>query len=183
MAGRTAPRLLALAALLASVAVVLPSQALSAGARSTSSKASLAALQIGVLGELNQIRRAHALPALRLNARLTAAAEQHTSEMLAKAYFAHESADGSIFWKRIKRYYGSQQFSYWTVGENLLWTSADLDPKRALKLWMASPEHRENILRASWREIGISALQRANAPGPFGGSLVTMITTDFGYRV
>jgi uncharacterized protein YkwD len=47
---------------------------------------------------------------------------------------------------------------------------------------MASPEHRQNILTARWREIGISAIHSDSAPGTFGGRPVTVITTDFGVR-
>jgi uncharacterized protein YkwD len=43
---------------------------------------------------------------------------------------------------------------------------------------MASPEHRANILDASWRTIGVAAV-RAPAPGVYGNRDVTIITTDF----
>ena len=45
---------------------------------------------------------------------------------------------------------------------------------------MASPPHRKNILTPHWREIGISAMRLAAAPGVFGGQDATIITTDFG---
>jgi uncharacterized protein YkwD len=47
---------------------------------------------------------------------------------------------------------------------------------------MNSPEHRANILTPRWREIGISAVHVASAPGTFKGLEVTIITTDFGVR-
>ena len=47
---------------------------------------------------------------------------------------------------------------------------------------MASPEHRANILSPRWREIGVSATHFDSAPGTYGGSAVTIITTDFGAR-
>src|SRR5690242_14400594 len=49
--------------------------------------AGLTALQSGVLHELNQIRLAHGLQPVRLNARLGAAADEHTREMAADGYF------------------------------------------------------------------------------------------------
>jgi uncharacterized protein YkwD len=82
----------------------------------------------------------------------------------------------------VQRYYGQGAFPFWSVGENLLWSSPDVDPKRALELWMASPEHRANILTPRWREIGISALHVQTAPGDFDDREVTVITTDFGVR-
>ena len=46
---------------------------------------------------------------------------------------------------------------------------------------MDSPGHRENILAPGWREVGLSALTVAAAPGVFGGRDVVIITTDFGF--
>ena len=102
--------------------------------------------------------------------------------MAADGYFEHNSHDGTLFWKRIARFYPSGSFGYWSVGENLLWSSPDVDPAKALELWMNSPEHRKNILTARWREIGISAVHAAGAPGTYRGLEVTIITTDFGVR-
>jgi uncharacterized protein YkwD len=99
-----------------------------------------------------------------------------------KGYFEHNSADGTAFWKRIQRYYPSTNYSYWSVGENLLWSSPDVDPAQSMRLWMNSPEHRANILNPHWRQIGISSVHLAAAPGTYQGLAVTIITTDFGVR-
>jgi uncharacterized protein YkwD len=160
----------------------VPATAAPSGTHTRSTKRTLTALESGVLQRLNQIRTQHGLVPLKLNERLSVAAGQHSQEMVTKGYFAHESADGSSFWKRVQHYYGSTSYGYWSVGENLLWSSPDVDPQRALELWMASPEHRANILTARWREIGISALHVDSAPGTYAGLGVTVITTDFGVR-
>jgi uncharacterized protein YkwD len=99
-----------------------------------------------------------------------------------RGYFGHSSADGTAFWKRIQRYYRSSGYSSWSVGENLLWASPSVSAARALKMWIASPEHLKNLLTTQWRQIGISAVHVANAPGVFHGLPVTIITTDFGAR-
>src|SRR5581483_2349336 len=148
-------RIAALAVLVAAVAVFLPAEA--APTTVVSATPSLASLQAGVLVDLNQIRVAHGLVPLTLNPELSAAAAQHTNEMLADGYFAHNSFDGTLFWRRIAGFYPSASFHYWSVGENLLWSGAPIDAKGALALWMASPEHRANILTPRWREIGIAA--------------------------
>ena len=119
---------------------------------------------------------------VKISARLTASAAQHSKEMGADGYFEHSSHDGTAFWKRIDRWYGQNGYSYWSVGENLLWSSPDVDPAHAMQLWMNSPEHRANILTARWREIGVSAVHFAAAPGTYKGLEVTIITTDFGVR-
>jgi uncharacterized protein YkwD len=142
----------------------------------------LSSLEHGVLVDINAIRTEHHLAPLRLSAPLTVSAREHSQEMAAHGYFAHESPDGSPFWKRIKRVYPQSSFGTWSVGENLLWSSPNVDPAGALKLWMKSPEHRANLLSPTWREVGVSALHVAAAPGAFQGLDVTIVTTDFGVR-
>ena len=97
-------------------------------------------------------------------------------------YFEHESRDGSAFWKRVQRFYGAGSYGTWSVGENLLWSSGGVDASRALELWMESPAHRANILTPRWREVGLSAVTVAGAPGVYGGRDVVIITSDFGVR-
>jgi len=144
--------------------------------------ASLSSLESSVLVDINAFRSQHHLARLRLSTALTRAARAHSGQMAAVGYFAHESADGSAFWKRIQTFYGSSRWQFWSVGENLLWSSPDVDAGGALKLWLASPEHRANLLSPKWREIGVSAVHAARAPGTFGGREVTIVTTDFGVR-
>jgi len=151
------------------------------GRHGTTRQTSLQALDAGVLVQLNAIRTAHGLVPLKLNPALTTAAEGHSAQMLADGYFAHDSADGAPFWKRLAEYSSSAHGS-WSVGENLLWSSPDVGAVKALQLWMESPEHRHNILTAQWREIGIAAIHADSAPGTYGGRPVTVITTDFGAR-
>jgi uncharacterized protein YkwD len=139
------------------------------------------ALESGVFDQLNALRRQHGLTSLRLSVRLCAAARQHSSEMAARGYFSHSSANGSSFDKRLARYYPVSR-RYWSVGENLLWSSPDVDPAGAVRLWFNSPEHRANMLTSRWREVGISAVHVHSAPGTFGGREVTVVTADFGVR-
>jgi uncharacterized protein YkwD len=171
----------------AALAVAALSLAVAAAAVASPSQprrpaASLNSLEQGVLADINAFRVQHKLTPLRLSAPLTTSAREHSQEMAAKGYFAHESADGSVFWKRIKAVYPSGTSRYWSVGENLLWSSPDIDAQRALDLWLASPEHRANLMAPAWREIGISAVHVTAAPGTFDGQDVTIVTTDFGVR-
>jgi uncharacterized protein YkwD len=139
-------------------------------------------LETAVLAQLNGVRREHGLVPLKPSAKLEQAADEHSRQMASVGYFEHASADGSAFWKRVARFYPSAGRSLWAVGENLLWSSPDVDAAGALRLWMASPEHRANILTARWREIGVSAIRAAAAPGAYKGLDVTIVTTDFGVR-
>lgn len=164
-------------------AVAAPSAG-GAPAAGTPSRSVAAANQLEqrVLVELNQVRREYGLNPLRRSAPLSAAADSHSRAMGANGFFEHESLDGSAFWKRVKRFYGSRGYASWSVGENLLWSTPGIDAARALQLWMSSPGHRENILTPRWREIGLSAVVVSGASGVYGGRDVVIITTDFGAR-
>jgi uncharacterized protein YkwD len=153
-----------------------------AGASSQRPATSLSSLEQGVLSDINTLREEHGLAPLRLSASLSSAARQHSSEMAARGYFSHNSANGSSFDRRIARYYPMGGNHFWSVGENLLWSSPDVDAGAALNMWWNSPEHRKNMLTARWREIGLSAVHVAAAPGTYGGREVTIVTTDFGVR-
>jgi uncharacterized protein YkwD len=142
----------------------------------------LTSLEHGVLADINAFRAAHRLAPLRLSVALTAAARSHSQQMQADGYFAHNSFDGTAFWKRIRAFYPSGRYGFWSVGENLLWSSPDVDAQHALTMWENSPEHRKNMLDPHWREIGISALHVSTAPGVYNGLPVTIVTTDFGVR-
>jgi uncharacterized protein YkwD len=144
--------------------------------------ARLSALESQLLGQINTVRARRGLRPLRISRRLTAAANQHSESMAQRGYFSHDSANGNSFWKRIASFYGYRGYRNWSVGENLLWSSPDITSTGGLHMWMTSPEHRANLLDRAWREVGLSAVHAASAPGVFGGDEVTIVTADFGAR-
>jgi uncharacterized protein YkwD len=135
-----------------------------------------------VVGETNAIRKGRGLAALKVSPRLEAAAEKHSRDMGKVGFFAHESADGSPFWKRVQQFYPQGEAAYWAVGENLIWSSPELSIDAAMRGWMESPGHRDNILGREWREIGCFSVHLDSAPGVYGGRKVVIITCDFGVR-
>jgi uncharacterized protein YkwD len=149
-------------------------------------QASPAALQVlsgGVVQELNRVRAARGLPALRSTPSLATAARQHSAQMGQRGFFDHASADGTPFWRRIERYYGDRGFRSWAVGENIFWQSpATIAAASVVRSWLGSPGHRANVLSRSWRDVGVGAVSLARAPGVYGGSPVTIVTVDFGNR-
>jgi uncharacterized protein YkwD len=142
----------------------------------------LSALESQLLSQINLTRGRHGLRALRLSAPLTAAADQHSQSMAQKGYFSHDSANGGSFFKRIASFYTYRGYSNWSAGENLLYSTPDIDPAGALRLWLNSPEHRANLLNRNWREIGLGAVHSSSAPGVYDGDEVTIVTADFGFR-
>ena len=142
----------------------------------------LRSLEQGVLTEVNALRHQHGLMPLRLSSGLAAAAHQHSTEMANRGYFGHSSANGSLFDRRIARFYPRGGRHYWSVGENLLWSSPNVDAAGVLSTWLNSPEHRRNMLKGRWREIGLSAVHVPSAPGAYSGREVTIVTADLGAR-
>jgi uncharacterized protein YkwD len=135
-----------------------------------------------LLVKLNVLRRQHGLAPLRCSPNLVAAARQHSLEMASRGYFGHASADGTSLRRRLARFYPSARWHYWAVGENLLWSSPDVDAAGALELWLGSPEHRRNLLSPRWREVGLAVVHVASGAGVYQGRPVTVATADFGVR-
>jgi uncharacterized protein YkwD len=143
---------------------------------------SATALSNQILREVNRVRAQHGLRPLAASPQLAGAAASHSRSMALRGYFAHESADGSVFWHRIQHYYGGSGFHYWAVGENLVWASPSLSAKQAVQMWIKSPPHRANLLSTRWQQIGLSAVHSPSASGTYQGRAVTIVTADFGVR-
>src|SRR5207244_3082344 len=142
MLGGAWKRTVAIATAVALVAAAGSTAAPAAHSRRT---VALSSLERGVLAEVNAVRRSHHLRQLAISAGLTAAARQHSSEMSQRGYFAHESADGTPFDKRVVRYFPVAHHRYWSVGENLVWAAPDLSAASALDMWMHRAPHREHL--------------------------------------
>jgi uncharacterized protein YkwD len=150
-------------------------------AGATAPRALLSELELDIVGRINAQRGARGLRPLRVSRGLTAAANYHTHQMGLFGFFEHESRNGAPFWRRIERFYPSGRH-YWSVGENIFWESPDTTGSSAVREWMQSAPHRQNILAREWREIGVAAVHYAAAGGAFGGRSVTIVTADFGVR-
>ena len=144
-------------------------------------KALLSALEADIVGRMNAQRGARGLRPLRVSRGLTAAATYHSQQMGLFGFFEHESRNGAPFWRRVERFYPSGR-GYWSVGENIFWESPDTSASSAVREWMQSPPHRQNILTSEWRDVGVAAVHFPVARGAFGGRSVTIVTADFGVR-
>jgi uncharacterized protein YkwD len=131
-----------------------------------------------VLDLHNWTRAEYGLQPLCLHSVLTEAARTHSQEMLDVGYFGHESSDGRTAEGRVEGFgYTSSGYSYWAIGENIGWgTGYKGLPDHRFEEWMASSDHRPNILSEDFDEIGIGV--RAGR-GYVDG---TMYTVDFGTR-
>ena len=128
----------------------------------------------------NQVRARNGLPLLKGNTKLRRAAEGHSAEMVQKRYFDHTSPAGSTMVDRILAAGYVRANQGWVLGENLEWGTGTLaTPRGALDAWMKSPGHRSNILKRSYRQMGIGIALGIPVAG--GGKGAT-ITVDFGAR-
>jgi uncharacterized protein YkwD len=163
------------------VAAAIPSTADAsgcAGAGTVPAKVGAAAARTTTLCLLNAKRRANGLRPLRQATKLVRAAQRHSRDMVAHSYFAHDSRSGAGFSARIARTGWMHGRDRWVVGENLAWGARrQATPRRIVASWMASPEHRANILKRRFHVIGIGV--ESGVPVAGGGRGATY-TTDFG---
>src|SRR5258706_10350524 len=71
--------------------------------------------------------------------------------MFAKDYWAHIAPDGTTPWSFIK----GAGYNYVYAGENL--ARGYFSASDVVNAWMASPEHRENMLSSKFADVGFSA--------------------------
>lgn len=100
--------------------------------------------------ELTNRERARAgLPPLAVDPVLTTAAQAHSADMIARAFYSHTSPDGSQPWDRAAAA-GSTRRS---IGENI--ACGQRSPAEVVEGWMNSPGHRANILKPTFTHIGV----------------------------
>jgi uncharacterized protein YkwD len=134
-----------------------------------------------IVDALNKARAADGLPALADSGALAAAARAHAGSMALRGFFAHDSVDGTPFWRRIAAFYPVAGFARWQVGETLYWSRPGISGAGVVAAWLASPEHRE-ILLGNWTQVGVGIVRVSAAPGVFGGRATVIAVADFGLR-
>jgi len=108
----------------------------------------------------NEHRGRVGLRPLDLEAGLSAAARRHSEDMLRRRFFAHVNPDGQTPADRVARIPGLVAGG---VGENIwMWSGPSRPPSdvlvgQAVAEWMASPPHRQNILRPGYTRLGVGA--------------------------
>ena len=124
------------------------------------------ALESRLVAKINALRSRHGLRGLGRSSMLVRSARTHGRSMLAGGYFAHGDVQ-----RRLS--------SFSTAGENLAWSASVPTADRILRLWLASPPHRRNLLSSAWRRLGIGAVH-GRGGGVYGNRRVTVIVADFG---
>lgn len=113
---------------------------------------------------VNEERAKAGLDPLTFDEQLTDVARQHSLDMFARGYFAHDTPEGRTPFDRID----AAGITYGTAGENLALAPTLSLAHRGL---MNSPGHRANILRPEFGRVGIGIID--------GGVRGLMVTQNF----
>ena len=139
----------------------------------------LGRIRAAILCLHNQIRAEHDLPALRENKKLRKAALGHSKDMVKDGFFEHTTPEGVTMVDRILRAKYVREDEGWALGENLAWGTGSLGtPRGAVDSWMDSPGHRANILKRTYRELGVGVVVGV----PVSDAAGATYTVDFGVR-
>lgn len=129
------------------------------------------ALQRAVVRSVNSARARHGLPPVRLHSRLTRASSAHSADQLRTGRASHESADGTPFRQRLRRYTRARR-----SGETIIWLTAGqpVAARRIVRMWLASRAHRRVLMDPRFRRIGVGARS-----GTVRGHATIVVTADF----
>jgi len=122
-----------------------------------------------LLKETNSERVSRQLKPLAMDEKLSQAAFLKAQDMLQKQYWAHTAPDGTAPW----RWFGDAGYNYTYAGENLAKNFRTSDA--ALTAWMASSEHKANILGKNYLDVGFAVVD-----GVLEGKNTTIIVALYG---
>jgi uncharacterized protein YkwD len=104
------------------------------------------------LSLINQDRAANGVAALAYSGSLARVAQYRAQDMLNRNYFSHyDPSTGQLAFVQLLHLWG---IPYSAAGENIAWST---DPSMAgiNTMFMNSPEHRANILKAAYHQVGV----------------------------
>ena len=126
---------------------------------------SLQAQRQGVLDLVNSYRAQSGLAPLVLDEALCSAAQVRANEIVQS--FSHTRPDGTTCFTALKE----ANISYGTAGENI--AAGSSTPAGVMEQWMNSPGHRDNIMKAEYRAIGIGYVQVGSGYGHYWVQMFT----------
>lgn len=110
-------------------------------------------LEYRVFSLINQIRAEHGLKPISWDDQAATVARVHSADMATRDYFSHVDPEGRSIGERADQV-GLKKWR--TIGENIAYNAGSADPAaRAVRAWMNSDAHRDNILLRKWKQTGI----------------------------
>lgn len=129
----------------------------------------LAAVLPSVLADLTNVARADSgLTQVTRSPILDKAAEDAAQDMATKGYFSHVAPDGTTPWHWLDQ----EGYAYSYAGQNLAVNFTDSENVQTA--WLASPTHRENIMKPQYTEVGFGT-----ATGTYQGQETTFVVEYF----
>lgn len=125
-----------------------------------------------LLYDTNAQRASHNLPALAMSGQLSQAAFLKAQNMFKEQYWAHVSPSGITPW----HWFGEAGYNYTYAGENLAKNFSSADA--ATLAWMASSEHRANILDTHYTQVGFAVVD-----GMIEGKPTSLVVALYGEPV
>ncbi len=122
-----------------------------------------------ILELTNRARGEYNLPTLKMSDVLNQAAQKKAQDMILNDYFAHNSPQGASPWHWFKEV----GYNYTYAGENLAMNFVDAE--NALRAWLDSPSHRDNLLGKNYDDIGVAVVL-----GKINGQETTLVVQLFG---
>ena len=108
----------------------------------------------------NRARANAGLRALKVDSTLTSVARWRSKDMITRDYFSHDIPGYGKVWDKL----AAIHYCYNLGGENIGWNNYpdDLATAAIQSAFMASPDHKANILGKAWDVIGIGAYKGAD---------------------
>lgn len=120
---------------------------------------SIARMESRIVDKINQVRAKNDLEKLGHSTDLTKVARMYARRMATEDFFSHYGPSGDSVADRLTE----TGLDYRMVGENIFRSYNVDDPvDAAVKKWMQSPGHRENILMAEFSETGVGIWKEAD---------------------
>lgn len=116
----------------------------------------------------NQKRAANGAGPVQYNAVLSEAARQKASHMFTFGCWSHNCNNVTPWW-----FFKNAGYEYLYAGENLAKDFSD--PDSIVNAWMDSPTHRDNLINARYKDIGIAVVD-----GILNGEETTIVVQLFG---
>lgn len=105
---------------------------------------------------VNHERARAGVPALATSPALGGTSGDYAGDMVARRYFGHTPPEGTSLAQRLRPWWdGAEE---WRGGEDLYWSAdsaSGATARATVHAWMNSASHRENVLAADFREIGV----------------------------
>jgi uncharacterized protein YkwD len=149
------------------------------GARGLPARHSLAELRSATLCLINRLRHRHSLGSLNSDRSLRRAAQGHSSDMVDRDYFSHDSPGGGSIQTRIGGSGYLAGASSYMFGEVIGGgTSRGGSAKAVVRAWMHSGAHRGQLLNRGFHDLGVGVVHGFPGRGHHGATF----TIDFGSR-